>query len=93
MADQLYTLHDVGHRLKVSDKTVRRLIAEDADFPRPITVRGQARWIPDDVFAWELVQKVKARLLAEWTSRDTAGQSGTTAPPGDIPASHPKPRK
>jgi predicted DNA-binding transcriptional regulator AlpA len=88
MGDQLLTLHALATHLVVGDKTIARLLAEDPDFPRPIIVRGSRRWIPDDVREWERLQKFKVRLLTAPTAPlDNAGQSGTTAPPGDLPPS------
>lgn len=86
MGDHLFTLHELATRLRVGDKTIVRLLAEDPDFPRGIVVRGSRRWLPEEVHEWEQLQKYKARLAARATAPlDNAGQSGTSAPPADLP--------
>ena len=88
MGDHLFTLHELATRLRVGDKTIVRLLAEDPDFPRGIVVRGSRRWLPEDVREWEQFQKFKARLESRPApTLDNAGQSGTSAPPNDLPPS------
>lgn len=83
---QLWTLRNVARYLQVSIKTVRRMMDEDPDFPRPIPVRGALRFRPADLHAWERLQVLKEeltrRLRAELAA-GAGGPGGAAGPPGD----------
>lgn len=83
MGDPLLTIHDLARHLGIKARTLKRLMAEDSDFPRPIKVSRGDRWIPREVEEWELLQKMKARLAGPWPNLDNRGHSGTSAPPAE----------
>ena len=87
MGESLLTFHDLAAHLKVARKTLERLIEEDPDFPRPIQVRRSDRWIVADVDRWLLRQQVKRDLEDRAGPKVVKrGQSGPSAPRGDLPA-------
>jgi excisionase family DNA binding protein len=46
--EPLLTLSDLARLLRVSTRTVYRLV-ERGRFPRPLKVGGQNRWMPEDI--------------------------------------------
>ena len=80
--EQMLTLHDVAQLLRVSAKSVTRLMDDDPDFPRPVVVGKSDRWTLGEIRQWQQLQRFKCR-----TNMDNAGQSGTSAPTEQKPSS------
>lgn len=77
--EQMLTDRDVAQLLQVSRKTVERMVAEDADFPKPIRVRRQDRWTLGDIRRWQTLEKLKAKAAASvCPSPDKSRQPRTT---------------
>jgi len=93
MGEHLLTLHDIATHLQVVDRTVKRLLEEDPDFPRPFRAGGRDRWELADLREWEKLQKYKAVLITRgWTPPDSTGQSRTNGPEGQNPPARRKGR-
>jgi predicted DNA-binding transcriptional regulator AlpA len=57
--DRMLSLRAVAERVNVSPRTIGRRLADEAEqFPRPVHVGQQCRWIADEVAAY--VEKLKA---------------------------------
>jgi hypothetical protein len=53
----LWTLDEVARHLKLDTKAVRKLMADDEEFPRPLRMGPHERWRASDFYAWELFLK------------------------------------
>lgn len=49
--DRLWNIRDVAQFLAVSERTVRRWVAQGV-FPEPIRINGSTRWLPTTVTAF-----------------------------------------
>lgn len=74
--EELLSLKEVASRLKVSEKTIRRMI-KDGRFPDPVRIGTSPLWHAKDcdAFIWLTMRKVP-RLL-DGTEEIEEGQGGT----------------
>ena len=88
--DKPWTEEDLAARYGVNVKTLARLVATDPTFPQPFAIGKRLKlYHPPAVRKWERESAIAARYLAlsrghSGTQTDTEGQSGTTAPRGNI---------
>ena len=80
--EQMLTLHDVAQLLRVSAKSVTRLMDDDPDFPRPVVVGKSDRWILGELRQWQQLKRFQSRTIV-----DKPGQIGTSAPTDQKPSS------
>lgn len=89
--EQMLTDRDVAGLLKVSRKTLERMVEEEPDFPKPIKVRRQDRWTLGDIRQWQMLEKLKRKAAASvGPVPDKLGQSQTSAQGTTNPSSEPK---
>lgn len=78
-ADHL-TIEEVAVHLRMSAKTVRRLVA-DGEFPRPIELSPKVKvWTWRDVLYWTLRAELRSRLRPTRKRKPGEGQGGTDPP-------------
>ena len=78
----LLELSEVSSYLRMSEKTLRRLVRLGR-FPRPLEISDGVRvWSWRDVLYWVLLTEIKPRLIPDppGTPLDTKGHRGTSGP-------------
>lgn len=99
--EQYLTIQEVAGRTKASTKSIRRKVRA-GEFPAPFRWLGGLMWLESEVDRWMVENAIRERIKPSempggekggWTGRDSAGQSGTSAPEVKIPSGEPTKRR